>query len=243
MINNNLKKKLDDKKFVFTAETSPPDSADQNDVLKRVLCLKGVADAVNVTDGASAKSHLSSLVVSAILANNGIDPILQLTTRDRNRIAIQSDLLGGWALNIRNILCIFGDQVTSGDQPDAKEVRDLDSLGIIQTANQFKNEKVFPSGRKIQSAPEYFIAFSINEISFFTALLFALIGGLILNLMPCVFPVLSLKIFNFIEKSDSPKEVKAHGLIFAAGAILTFLLICSLILLFKYFVTIVNHCD
>ena len=157
MINNNLKKKLDDKKFVFTAETSPPDSADQNDVLKRVLCLKGVADAVNVTDGASAKSHLSSLVVSAILANNGIDPILQLTTRDRNRIAIQSDLLGGWALNIRNILCIFGDQVTSGDQPDAKEVRDLDSLGIIQTANQFKNEKVFPSGRKIQSAPEYFI--------------------------------------------------------------------------------------
>ena len=104
-----------------------------------------------------SKHVKNPLVVSAILANNGIDPILQLTTRDRNRIAIQSDLLGGWALNIRNILCIFGDQVTSGDQPDAKEVRDLDSLGIIQTANQFKNDKVFPSGIKIQSAPEYFI--------------------------------------------------------------------------------------
>ncbi len=157
MINNNFKKKLDSKKFVFTAETSPPDSADQEDVLKRVMCLKNIADAVNVTDGASAKSHLSSLVVSSILANNNIEPILQLTTRDRNRIALQSDLLGAWVLNIKTILSIYGDQVNSGDQPEAKEVRDLDSIGIIQTAHQFKTRKTFPSGRKILSAPEYFI--------------------------------------------------------------------------------------
>ena len=157
MINNNFKKKLEDKKFVFTAETSPPDSASQDDVLKRVTCLKNLADAVNVTDGASAKSHLSSLVVSSILANNAIEPILQMTTRDRNRIAIQSDLLGGWALNIKNILCIYGDEVKSGDQPEAKEVRDLDSIGIINTAHQFKIDKTFPSGRKISSAPEFFI--------------------------------------------------------------------------------------
>ena len=141
MINNNFKKKLDSKKFVFTAETSPPDSADQEDVLKRVMCLKNIADAVNVTDGASAKSHLSSLVVSSILANNNIEPILQLTTRDRNRIALQSDLLGAWVLNIKTILSIYGDQVNSGDQPEAKEVRDLDSIGIIQTAHQFKTRK------------------------------------------------------------------------------------------------------
>ncbi len=157
MINNNFKKKLENGNFVFTAETSPPDSSDKNHVLDRVKCLKNIADAVNVTDGASAKSHLSSLVVSGILAENRIEPILQLTTRDRNRIAIQSDLLGGWALNIQNILCIYGDLVSSGDQPEAKEVRDLNTLGLMKTANEFKINKTFPSGRKISSAPEYFI--------------------------------------------------------------------------------------
>ncbi len=157
MINNKLKKNLENKKFVFTAETSPPDSTDKHDVLKRVTCLKKIADAVNVTDGASAKSHLSSLVVSSILVDNDIEPIMQLTTRDRNRIAIQSDLLGGWTLNIKNILCIYGDQVSSGDQPEAKEVRDLETLGIIQTAQDFKTKKIFPSGRKVFSSPEYFI--------------------------------------------------------------------------------------
>ncbi len=157
MINNKLKKNLENKKFVYTAETSPPDSTNKQDVLKRVSCLKYIADAVNVTDGASAKSHLSALVVSSILADNDIEPILQMTTRDRNRIAIQSDLLGGWTLNIKNILCIYGDQVSSGDQPETKEVRDLETLGVIQTANDFKTKKMFPSGRNILSSPEYFI--------------------------------------------------------------------------------------
>ena len=168
MINSKLKKKLENKNFVFTAETSPPDSTDKKDVLKRVLSLKKIADAVNVTDGASAKSHLSALVVSSILIDNDIEPILQLTTRDRNRIAIQSDLLGGWTLNIRNILCIYGDLVNSGDQPEAKEVRDLETLGIIKTANDFKIKKSFPTGRKISCSPEYFIGaadtpFKIDE--------------------------------------------------------------------------------
>ena len=168
MIKNNLKKKLEDKQFVYTAETSPPVSGDKKDVLKRVICLKNIADAVNVTDGASAKSHLSSLVVSSILVENDIEPILQLTTRDRNRIAIQSDLLGGWALNIKNILCIYGDLVSSGDQPEAKEVRDLETQDVIRTAHDFKIKKTFPSGRKISSSPEYFIGaadtpFEIDE--------------------------------------------------------------------------------
>ena len=157
MINNNFQKKLKNKEFVFTAETSPPDSTIRSEITERVLCLKDLADAINVTDGASAKSHLSSLVVSSIIRDIGIEPILQLTTRDRNRIAIQSDLLGAWTLNIQNILCIYGDQVETGDQPETKEVRDLDTLGIINTANYFKKEKKFPSGRSIRSAPEFFI--------------------------------------------------------------------------------------
>ena len=157
MINNNFEKKLKSKEFVFTAETSPPDSTVRSEITDRVLCLKDLADAINVTDGASAKSHLSSLVVSSIIKDIEIEPILQLTTRDRNRIAIQSDLLGAWTLNIRNILCIYGDQVETGDQPETKEVRDLDTLGVINTANYFKQEKKFPSGRSIKSAPEFFI--------------------------------------------------------------------------------------
>ena len=157
MINNNFEKKLKSKEFVFTAETSPPDSTVRSEITDRVLCLKDLADAINVTDGASAKSHLSSLVVSSIIKDVEIEPILQLTTRDRNRIAIQSDLLGAWTLNIQNILCIYGDQVETGDQPETKEVRDLDTLGVINTANYLKKEKKFPSGRSIKSAPEFFI--------------------------------------------------------------------------------------
>ena len=157
MINNNFYNKLQKKEFVFTAETSPPDSTVKSEITDRVSCLKDLADAINVTDGASAKSHLSSLVVSSIIKDFGIEPIMQLTTRDRNRIALQSDLLGAWTLKIQNILCIYGDLIKTGDQPDAKEVRDLDTLGIINTANHFKTEKTFPSGRTITSAPEFFI--------------------------------------------------------------------------------------
>ena len=104
-------KLLKENQFVFTAETSPPDSGNKDAIIKEVECLDGLADAVNVTDGAGAKSHMSALVTAAILVQNGIEPILQFTTRDRNRIAIQGDLLGGWALDIPNILCLYGDEV------------------------------------------------------------------------------------------------------------------------------------
>ena len=152
-----LRKLLKENQFVFTAETSPPDSGNKNVVLEEVECLNGLADAINVTDGAGAKSHMSALATAAILAQNGIEPILQFTTRDRNRIAIQGDLLGGWALDIPNILCLYGDEVKGGDQPDTKEVRDLDTIGILKTAHDIKTKKMYPSGRKINDAPEFFI--------------------------------------------------------------------------------------
>ena len=152
-----LRKLLNEKKFVFTAETSPPDSGSKVDVINQVNCLKGLADAINVTDGAGANSHMSALATAAIVAQNGIEPILQFTTRDRNRIAIQGDLLGGWALNIPNILCLYGDEVKGGDQPEAKEVRDLDTLNLLKTAYDIKVNKTYPSGRKIANAPDFFI--------------------------------------------------------------------------------------
>jgi len=152
-----LRKLLMDNKFVFTAETSPPDSGNKELITKQVKCLEGLADAINVTDGAGAKSHMSALATAAILAQSGIEPILQLTTRDRNRIAIQGDLLGGWALEIPNILCLYGDEVKGGDQPETKEVRDLDTIGLLKTAHEIKINKMYPSGRKISDAPEFFI--------------------------------------------------------------------------------------
>ena len=152
-----LRKSLNDNKFVFTAETSPPDSGSKIDVIDQVKSLKGLADAINVTDGAGANSHMSALATAAIIAEDGIEPILQFTTRDRNRIAIQGDLLGGWALNIPNILCLYGDEVKGGDQPEAKEVRDLDTISLLKTANNIKINKNYPSGRKIANAPDFFI--------------------------------------------------------------------------------------
>ena len=152
-----LRKSLNEKKFVFTAETSPPDSGNKIDIINQVKCLKNLADAINVTDGAGANSHMSALATAAVIAENHIEPILQFTTRDRNRLAIQGDLLGGWALNIPNILCLYGDEVKGGDQPEAKEVRDLDTIGLLKTANDIKINKTYPSGRKIANAPDFFI--------------------------------------------------------------------------------------
>ena len=163
-----LRNSLQENKFVFSAETSPPDSGNKEVIIKQVECLKHLADAVNVTDGAGAKSHMSALATAAILAQNSIEPVLQFTTRDRNRIAIQGDLLGGWALNVPNILCLYGDEVKGGDQPETREVRDLDTISLLKTAHDIKINKTYPSGRKIEDAPEFFIGgadtpFEVND--------------------------------------------------------------------------------
>ena len=163
-----LRNSLQENKFVFTAETSPPDSGNKEVIIKQVECLKYLADAVNVTDGAGAKSHMSALATAVILAQNSIEPVLQFTTRDRNRIAIQGDLLGGWALNVPNILCLYGDEVKGGDQPETIEVRDLDTISLLKTAHDIKINKTYPSGRKIEDAPEFFIGgadtpFEVND--------------------------------------------------------------------------------
>ncbi len=152
-----LQQKLLDKTFVYTAETTPPDASDKETLLKNVMPLKGVADAVNVTDSPGAKAHMSSLTASIILAQNAIDPILQLTVRDRNRLALQGDLIGASALGVNNILCLGGDDPKNGDQPETKIVNDIDSLTLVSTANMMRKEKKFPSGRTIEPSPKLFI--------------------------------------------------------------------------------------
>ena len=152
-----LHKKLLDKVFVFTAETTPPDASDKETLLKNVMPLKGIADAVNVTDSPGAKVHMSSLTASIILAQNDIDPILQLTVRDRNRLALQGDLVGASALGVNNILCLGGDDPKNGDQTETKIVNDVDSITLVATAHMMRKEKKFPSGRTIDPAPKIFI--------------------------------------------------------------------------------------
>jgi methylenetetrahydrofolate reductase (NADPH) len=134
--------------FVMTAEIVPPVSCAAEDLLARALPLKGVADAVNVTDGAGARAHMAATAAAAILLQAGVEPILQLTCRDRNRIA---------ALGIRNLLLLRGDDPTAGDQPEAKPVFDLDSRTLVETAQMVRDEGKLPHGAAVAGRPAFFI--------------------------------------------------------------------------------------
>jgi methylenetetrahydrofolate reductase (NADPH) len=144
-----LQARLRGGQFVVTAEITPPVSTDPAEFLRRALPLKGLATAVNVTDGAGAKVHLSSLAAAHFLVQSGIEPIFQMTCRDRNRLALQGDLLGAASLGIHNILALAGDDPKAGDQPDAKAVYDLDSRGLISLAYDMRERGALPSGTAI----------------------------------------------------------------------------------------------
>ena len=147
---SNLQRELASGRFVLTAEVSPPVSTDPGEFVRKALPLRGLATAVNVTDGAGAKAHLSSLVAAHFLLGAGIEPILQITCRDRNRIAIQGDLLGAAALGIRNVLVLAGDDPRSGDQPEAKAVHDLRSSELLALAHRMRGEQRLPPGTPIE---------------------------------------------------------------------------------------------
>jgi methylenetetrahydrofolate reductase (NADPH) len=150
MSGTQLQSRLAGGNFVVTTELTPPVSADPAEFLARARPLKGVATAVNVTDGAGAKAHMSCIVACHHLLQDGIEPIMQMTCRDRNRLALQSDLIGALALGIRNILILGGDDPKAGDQPEAKAVFDLDSKGLLAIANQMRTEKKLPPGTEIK---------------------------------------------------------------------------------------------
>jgi methylenetetrahydrofolate reductase (NADPH) len=143
--------------FVITAEITPPVSTDPAEFLRRALPLKGLVSAVNVTDGAGAKVHLSSLAAAHFLVQSGLEPIFQMTCRDRNRLALQGDLIGAAALGIHNILVLAGDDPKAGDQPEAKAVYDLDSRALISTAKRMRDEGSLPTGTPIDGKVDLFI--------------------------------------------------------------------------------------
>jgi methylenetetrahydrofolate reductase (NADPH) len=147
---SNLQARLNSGDFVVTAEITPPVSTDPAEFLSRAMPLKGLATAVNVTDGAGAKVHLSSLAAAYYLVQNGIEPIFQMTCRDRNRLALQGDILGAVSLGIRNMLMLAGDDPKVGDQPEAKPVYDLDSKTLLAMAHHMRTEQKLPSGTEVK---------------------------------------------------------------------------------------------
>ncbi len=152
-----LRDRLSEQDFAITAEVPPPLAAAPEAMLALAAPLRDRVDAINVTDAAGARIAMSSLAAAAILRRAGVEPILQMTCRDRNRIALAGDLLGAAALGVENILVLHGDDPSQGDAPDAKPVFDLDSREVMSLARQLRDEGVLPSGRKIESPPRFFI--------------------------------------------------------------------------------------
>ena len=144
-------------RFAITAEITPPVSCDAQDLLRKALPLRGLADAVNVTDGASARAHMSAPIAAAILAQTGLEPILQLTCRDRNRLALEGELMGAAAMGVRNLLCLTGDDPKAGDQPETKPVFDVDSATLTRIARDLRDKGVLPSGRAVAGTANFFI--------------------------------------------------------------------------------------
>jgi methylenetetrahydrofolate reductase (NADH) len=144
-------------KFVLTAEVTPPVSCDRADLLAKAEPLRGLADAVNVTDGAGARAHMGALAAAAILDRAGIEPILQIACRDKNRIALQSELMGAAALGIRNLMLLGGDDPKAGDQPETKAVFDIDSKTLLETARRLRDNGTLPTGRKVAGRAAFLI--------------------------------------------------------------------------------------
>jgi methylenetetrahydrofolate reductase (NADPH) len=148
--------------FAVTAELNPPDSANPQEVYDAAVVLSEVCDAINATDASGANCHMSSVAICALLTRAGYEPVYQVSCRDRNRIAIQGDLLGAAAMGVKNVLCLTGDDVTAGDQPEAKRVFDLDSIQLLRTITIMRDKGMFLSGRKISTVPRFYLGAAIN---------------------------------------------------------------------------------
>ena len=151
--------------FAVTGECGPPRGADPDVVNEKVEHLKGFVDAVNVTDNQTAIVRMSSIAAAMHLLNKGLEPVMQMVTRDRNRIALQSDIMGAYSLGIRNILCLSGDHQTFGSQPDAMNVFDIDSMHLIRTVRDMRDEGKDMSGHELKSPPRMFIGAAANPFA------------------------------------------------------------------------------
>jgi len=159
-----FKEKIESNQFIWCGEIGPPQSCDGDVIRNKSKYFKGYVDAVNITDNQTAIARLSSIASAKILLDEGVEPIMQMTCRDRNRLAIQSDLLGAAALGIRNVLCLTGDYQTFGDNPEARRVFDLDSIQLIAMVAKM-NSGFLLSGYEMKKAPEFLIGAAANPFA------------------------------------------------------------------------------
>jgi 5,10-methylenetetrahydrofolate reductase len=163
---SNLERVLRAGHFAVTGELGPPQSADGEEVVHKVHLLEGAADAFNITDNQTAVVRLSSIGSAVLMMAEGLEPTIQMTCRDRNRLAIQSDLLAAYALGVRNLLCLTGDHQCFGNHPTAKNVHDLDSIQLVRMVKNMRDEGVFECGEEIKGqVPRFFIGAAINPFA------------------------------------------------------------------------------
>ena len=162
---SNLEKVLEDGKFAVTAEIGPPQSANPEPLIHHAKMLKGYAEAFNLTDNQTAVVRLSSIAAAAIVMKEGIEPVIQMTCRDRNRIALQSDLLGASAIGVRNVLCLTGDHQTFGNEKSAKSVFDFDSISELYTFDKLRTEGLQSGGYKIEDPPKVYLGCAENPFA------------------------------------------------------------------------------
>lgn len=158
LVGSNLERMLRAGHFAVTAELGPPQSAEAEVIRQKAALLRGCCDAVNITDNQTAIVRMSSIGAGAIVVSEGLEPVIQMTCRDRNRLAIQSDLLGAYALGMRNLLCLSGDHQTFGNHPTSKNVFDLDSLQLVKMVSDMRDEHVFQCGDSFKGQePRFFV--------------------------------------------------------------------------------------
>jgi methylenetetrahydrofolate reductase (NADPH) len=160
---SNLEKMLRAGHFAVTAELGPPKNADADVIRKKAALLKGVADAANITDNQTAIVRMSSIGAGTLALHEGLEPVIQMTCRDRNRLGMQSDLLGAYALGLRNILCLTGDHQTFGNHPQSKNVHDMDSIQLVQMVVGLRDKNCFQCGEEIKGVnPRFFVGAAEN---------------------------------------------------------------------------------
>jgi methylenetetrahydrofolate reductase (NADPH) len=158
LVGSNLERVLRAGHFAVTAELGPPQSADADVIRKKAALLKGCCDAVNITDNQTAIVRMSSIGAGALVVQEGLEPVIQMTCRDRNRLAIQSDLLGAYALGMRNLLCLSGDHQSFGNHPTAKNVFDMDAIQLVQMVAALRDARTFQCGDALKGQePRFFV--------------------------------------------------------------------------------------
>jgi len=165
MAGSNLEKVLRAGHFAVTGELGPPTNADREIIEEKAQYLKGNVDSVNITDNQTAVVRMSSISVAVMLMELGIEPNIQMTARDRNRIAIQSDLLGAWALGAKNLLCLTGDHQTFGNHPMARNVFDMDSISMLMMVRDMRDKGILQSGDKMDVPPRFFLGAAANPFA------------------------------------------------------------------------------